>query len=240
MAHCSLSLQRQHRGPPRKPIGSALRGHFKHWSGKDALLLNFGIPLPFEAALCSIRTESATKTLPKPKRAQRRSCWRSATLTILLLTEISIFEPHGGHNCFCVCVKLPRKEKLRDTCVMSLHHVSVSEVKVTGTWGCVLVYGSTEVSYRVEPPLVLLGNWSKSTLYSSWNLTSFIIPMACLIIIIIIIIYLSVNDLSPGGSGSRKLRFPDYVSMTQNGGKVVSLTHRPHLPPGNTPGNHFC
>jgi len=33
--------------------------------------------------------------------------------------------------------------------------------------------------------------------------------------------------------GFKKLRFPD-------GGKVVSLTHRPPLPPGNTPGTHFC
>jgi len=40
--------------------------------------------------------------------------------------------------------------------------------------------------------------------------------------------------------GSRKLRFPDYVTMTQDGGKVVSFTHRPPLPPGNTPGTHFC
>jgi len=38
---------------------------------------------------------------------------------------------------------------------------------------------------------------------------------------------------------SRKLRFPDYMTMTQNGGKVVNLTHRPFLPPGNTPGTHF-
>jgi len=30
--------------------------------------------------------------------------------------------------------------------------------------------------------------------------------------------------------GSRKLRFPHYVTMTQNGGKVVNLTHRPFLP----------
>jgi hypothetical protein len=36
--------------------------------------------------------------------------------------------------------------------------------------------------------------------------------------------------------GSRKLRFPDYVTMAQGVGKVVSLTHRPLLPPGNTPG----
>ena len=31
--------------------------------------------------------------------------------------------------------------------------------------------------------------------------------------------------------GSRKLRFPDYVTMTQDGGKVVSLTHRPLFTP---------
>jgi len=40
--------------------------------------------------------------------------------------------------------------------------------------------------------------------------------------------------------GSRKLRFPDYVTMPQDGGKVVSITHRPPLPPGNAPGTHFC
>ena len=40
--------------------------------------------------------------------------------------------------------------------------------------------------------------------------------------------------------GSRKLRFPDFVITAQGGGKVVSLTHRPPLPPGNTSGTHFC
>ena len=29
-----------------------------------------------------------------------------------------------------------------------------------------------------------------------------------------------------GPEGSRKLRFPDYVTTAQDGGKVVSLTHR--------------
>ena len=43
-----------------------------------------------------------------------------------------------------------------------------------------------------------------------------------------------------GPEGSRKLRFPDFMTKAQNGGKVVSLTHRPPLPPGNTPGTHFC
>ena len=40
--------------------------------------------------------------------------------------------------------------------------------------------------------------------------------------------------------GSRKLRFPDFMTTAQDGGKVVSLTHRPPLPPENTPGTHFC
>jgi len=31
--------------------------------------------------------------------------------------------------------------------------------------------------------------------------------------------------------GSRKLRFPDYVTMAQDGGKVVSLTHQPLFTP---------
>ena len=38
--------------------------------------------------------------------------------------------------------------------------------------------------------------------------------------------------------GSRELRFPDYVTLGQDGGKV-SLKHRALLPPGNTPGTHF-
>jgi len=43
-----------------------------------------------------------------------------------------------------------------------------------------------------------------------------------------------------GPEGSRKLRFPDFMTTAQDGGKVVSPTHRPPLPPGNTPGTHFC
>ena len=43
-----------------------------------------------------------------------------------------------------------------------------------------------------------------------------------------------------GPEGSRKLKFPDFVTTAQDGGKFVSLTHRPPLPPGNAPGAHFC
>ena len=34
-----------------------------------------------------------------------------------------------------------------------------------------------------------------------------------------------------GPEGSRKLRFPDFMTTAQGGGKVFSLTHRPPLPP---------
>ena len=42
-----------------------------------------------------------------------------------------------------------------------------------------------------------------------------------------------------GPEGSRKLRLPDFMTTAQDGGKVVSLTHRPPLPPGNTPGTQL-
>jgi hypothetical protein len=42
-----------------------------------------------------------------------------------------------------------------------------------------------------------------------------------------------------GPVGSRKLRLPDFMTTAQDGGKVVNLTHRPPLPPGNKPGTHF-
>ena len=41
-----------------------------------------------------------------------------------------------------------------------------------------------------------------------------------------------------GPEGSMKLRFPDFMTMAQDGGKIFSLTHRPPLPSENTPGTH--
>jgi len=41
-----------------------------------------------------------------------------------------------------------------------------------------------------------------------------------------------------GPEGSRKLRFPDFMT-TQDGGRVVRSTHWPPLPTGNRPGAHF-
>jgi len=43
-----------------------------------------------------------------------------------------------------------------------------------------------------------------------------------------------------GPEGSRKYRFPDYMTTAQDGGKVVSPPHRPPLPPENASDTHFC
>jgi len=43
-----------------------------------------------------------------------------------------------------------------------------------------------------------------------------------------------------GPEGSRKLRLPDFMTTAQTGGKIISPTHRPHLPLGNSSGTHFC
>ena len=43
-----------------------------------------------------------------------------------------------------------------------------------------------------------------------------------------------------GSEGSMKLSFPDFMTTAQDGGKVISLTHRPPLPTENAPGTHFC
>jgi hypothetical protein len=49
-----------------------------------------------------------------------------------------------------------------------------------------------------------------------------------------------ISNFWSGPEDSRKLRFPDFMTTAQNGGKVVSLTRRPPLPLGNTPVTHFC
>ena len=43
-----------------------------------------------------------------------------------------------------------------------------------------------------------------------------------------------------GPEGSRKSRSPDFMTTALDGGKVASLKQRSPLPPGNTPGTHFC
>jgi len=67
----------------------------------------------------------------------------------------------------------------------------------------------------VKPHSMLGGDWvyfSKAVLLQAWS----------------------------GPEGSRKLRFPGFTTTAQDGGKFVSLTHRPPLPSGNAPGTHFC
>jgi hypothetical protein len=42
-----------------------------------------------------------------------------------------------------------------------------------------------------------------------------------------------------GPEGSRNLRFSGFLTTAQDSGKFVSLSHRPHLSPGNIPGTHL-
>jgi len=42
-----------------------------------------------------------------------------------------------------------------------------------------------------------------------------------------------------GPEGSRTLGLPDFLTISHEGGKVVSPTHWLPLPPGNIPGTHF-
>ena len=43
-----------------------------------------------------------------------------------------------------------------------------------------------------------------------------------------------------GPEGSRKSRFPDFMTTAQDGGRLSALRNDHFYPPGNTPGTHFC
>jgi hypothetical protein len=81
------------------------------------------------------------------------------------------------------------------------------------------------------------------------NFTSIAMPMGVCRNAIVFLLSLNINkgkgkavplQAWSGPDVSRKLRFPDFMNTAQDGGKVVSLKHRPPLPPGNTPGTNFC
>ena len=61
------------------------------------------------------------------------------------------------------------------------------------------------------------------------------------VVVMTLQIYMLNSGAWTGPWGSRRLRLQNFQTIgTHEGGKVVSLTHRPFLPPGRIPGNHFC
>jgi hypothetical protein len=95
---------------------------------------------------------------------------------------------------------------------------------------------------RLFPYPIVYCRWF--SLQNGKNVLNEVIPL-CTESIYSFIIYKGRGKAVPlqawsGLEGSRKLWFPDYMKTAQDGSKVVSLMHRPPLPPGNVPGTNFC
>ena len=124
-----------------------------------------------------------------------------------------------------------------------------------------ITYGQctcNDVSRRVRVTVFAIGTQNTFPFYSCWRMcsgepyesvhccyikatmgSSYTVTKYCILLSTIIDKAVPLQAWS-GPEGSRKLRFPDFVTTAQDGGKVISLTHRLSLPPGNGPGTHFC
>jgi len=77
----------------------------------------------------------------------------------------------------------------------------------------------------------------KGLISHMYRITGEILPQFCTVLNFTYADNINIsNQISPitdprCSEGSRKLSFPDYVTVAQDGGKVVSLTHRPHFTP---------
>ena len=104
------------------------------------------------------------------------------------------------------------------------------------------------ISKRKDARVLNTGNEGTMVRFATPSVTSKLTSLCLLILVLhkrpVIQLWhaikVKVNQAWSGPEGSRKLRFPDFMTTTQGGGKVVSHKHWPHLPPGNPPGTHFC
>ena len=89
--------------------------------------------------------------------------------------------------------------------------------------------GQQCLTFFGEGPHLLLCSDSFTAMVKST--VSLIINLPDYFVISTIYVYNKVNQSHYRcPEGSRKLKFPDYVTMAQDGGKDVSLTHRPFYP----------
>jgi hypothetical protein len=84
------------------------------------------------------------------------------------------------------------------------------------TFACKLSLHSNKLNIKINIQADLSRYYAKERQHNSWN--KMVKGKAVLL------------QAWSGPEGSRKLSFPDFMTMAQDDGKVVSLTHRPPLP----------
>ena len=146
--------------------------------------------------------------------------------------NVTQFIAQENFSCNAVCMPLHRKQ------ITTLkNYANVTQVNVPHSNNCHVV---TTLLY----PTV---HYSTGMLISP--LSDLLPDVLCLMVrifrLMLVLLYIQGKVSSPVTGlewprGFQKLRFPDFMTTAQDGGKVVSLTHRPPLPPGNTLGTHFC
>ena len=60
-----------------------------------------------------------------------------------------------------------------------------------------------------------------------------VVVIVVVVVVVVVVVKVKQSRYRPGVA-QRKLRFSDFMTKAQDGGKFVSLTHRPPLPLGNT------
>jgi len=133
---------------------------------------------------------------------------------------------------------------------LGLHQMLSFKLHFTHRNVCIYVTEETNKSYAVGFGLALT-TYPNISLTLRMTLVITLLPILCLHVTLLgdnFIQFMSLGSKGKavplqdrsGPEGSRKLRFPDFMTRAQDDGKVVNLTHRPPLPQGNAPGIHFC
>ena len=128
--------------------------------------------------------------------------------------------------------------------VYNLQHISISETFCTRKSDFWIHFSKMyRLSIKSFPDYKHLQYHKKTT----WNKNIFFLPLLKLVskILCHVFVVMLKGKAVPlqawsGPEGSRKLRFPDFVTTAQDGGRLSALSTVRLYPPGNAPGTHFC